>query len=459
LKLRDVTIERSGELANGTISASRFIMADALDIDGLTVRDCVIDRMFQDFIWFINAGRSIAARNLLFERNAGADIWLHGINSDFAEEYVVENGVFRDNRSVYAIVEMHNSGAFRECVFERNVIERDPQSSASGPIGVVAPFGRDRVDLNGLQRIRVDRCEFRHNSGGLGPFGTPGRARRNNVLVTDTVFEGNTAELGGAAAQANSSGAAIAYSEGQGWITFHQCVFIGNSSDQGGVHFGGARYESCVIVDNTGGTASLGFGSAAVIDSILVTDGSATPTVSDTAFGVTFDPVFVDSLHSIVPDDAQGTSTTTLDPLFVRPPNDGGDGWGDDPLTPGIDESLNDDFGDLRLQPASPAIDAGSRGIMRFFETDLDGNDRLRDDPGIPDDGRNGRIDIGAYEFQGVTCLADVNGDGLANPADFNAWVIAYNANSPLADQNRDGLVNPGDFNAWVINLNAGCSD
>ena len=57
----------------------------------------------------------------------------------------------------------------------------------------------------------------------------------------------------------------------------------------------------------------------------------------------------------------------------------------------------------------------------------------------------------------GGDCPADVNGNGVADPGDFNAWVIAFNNQSPGCDQNGDGLCNPGDFNAWVINFNAGC--
>ncbi|MEL7484717.1 MAG: GC-type dockerin domain-anchored protein, partial [Planctomycetota bacterium] len=54
-------------------------------------------------------------------------------------------------------------------------------------------------------------------------------------------------------------------------------------------------------------------------------------------------------------------------------------------------------------------------------------------------------------------CLADSNNDGVVNPADFNAWVIAFNNQASECDQNGDGLCNPADFNAWVINFNAGC--
>lgn len=54
-------------------------------------------------------------------------------------------------------------------------------------------------------------------------------------------------------------------------------------------------------------------------------------------------------------------------------------------------------------------------------------------------------------------CLADVNGNGVADPGDFTAWVAAYNTGSAAADQNGDGLVNPSDFTAWVANYNVGC--
>ncbi|MEL6497917.1 MAG: right-handed parallel beta-helix repeat-containing protein [Planctomycetota bacterium] len=54
-------------------------------------------------------------------------------------------------------------------------------------------------------------------------------------------------------------------------------------------------------------------------------------------------------------------------------------------------------------------------------------------------------------------CQADVNGDGDATPADFNAWVITFNGQLPACDQNSDSACTPADFNAWVVNFNAGC--
>lgn len=54
-------------------------------------------------------------------------------------------------------------------------------------------------------------------------------------------------------------------------------------------------------------------------------------------------------------------------------------------------------------------------------------------------------------------CPADTNGDGIVSPQDFNAWIVAFNNQSPACDQNGDGLCSPQDFNAWIANFNAGC--
>jgi len=54
-------------------------------------------------------------------------------------------------------------------------------------------------------------------------------------------------------------------------------------------------------------------------------------------------------------------------------------------------------------------------------------------------------------------CIADVNGDGMLSPADFSAWVAAYNTGADGCDQNGDGNCSPADFSAWVGNFNAGC--
>ena len=56
-----------------------------------------------------------------------------------------------------------------------------------------------------------------------------------------------------------------------------------------------------------------------------------------------------------------------------------------------------------------------------------------------------------------AVCLPDVNNDGIVSPADFSAWVAAFNTMAPGCDQNGDGVCSPADFSAWVANYNVGC--
>lgn len=68
------------------------------------------------------------------------------------------------------------------------------------------------------------------------------------------------------------------------------------------------------------------------------------------------------------------------------------------------------------------------------------------------------RFNIDRIEFVALEdCPPDTNGDGALSPADFSAWVAAFNALAPECDQNGDGLCTPADFSAWVANFNAGC--
>ncbi len=102
--------------------------------------------------------------------------------------------------------------------------------------------------------------------------------------------------------------------------------------------------------------------------------------------------------YSDIENGSTSNHSINQDPKFVRNPTPGGDGiWG----------TADDDFGDLRLQFTSPAIDAGDNtavpidvltdllGLLRFF------------DFSTPDTG-NGTppiVDMGAYETQLVTYL------------------------------------------------------
>lgn len=71
----------------------------------------------------------------------------------------------------------------------------------------------------------------------------------------------------------------------------------------------------------------------------------------------------------------------------------------------------------------------------------------------------NGAASGAAFLFSlpATDCAADTNNDDTLSPADFTAWIAAFNANAPRCDQNDDDACTPDDFTAWIVNFNAGC--
>lgn len=161
----------------------------------------------------------------------------------------------------------------------------------------------------------------------------------------------------------------------------------------------------------------------------------------------------------------------SADPSFVRNPDDGGDGWGDDPATPDVDEGANDDFGDLRLSYGSPCIDAGDSDAVPADTPDLDddgdtaepmpfdlaGEPRFVDDPATVDTGLSGStglpvVDMGAYEFPG-DFSGDCDGSGIIDVGD-TAMLVACLAGPDAAmaqgcncaDLTHDGTADLADF-------------
>ena len=63
--------------------------------------------------------------------------------------------------------------------------------------------------------------------------------------------------------------------------------------------------------------------------------------------------------------DFGGIGNINDDPMFVRNPDDGSDGWG---------VGDNDDYGDLRLSSSSSCIDAGDNTAVPADIYDIDGD-------------------------------------------------------------------------------------
>ena len=212
----------------------------------------------------------------------------------------------------------------------------------------------------GVHTCFIDDCRFLENTS-TGEGGAV-YCSFSSLWIANSSFHGNRANYGGAVG--TSSDASIVNS-----------VFSGNTASGGG-----ALYSQ---------------GALTVVNSTL------TGNVASSDGGVSVN--FAGNLklcNSIAvgnsPRDIHGAFTREncligVAPQFVRNPSDGGDGWGDDPATEDVDESANDDYGDLRLTSESLAIDLGNVDFVHPASRDLDGNPRVFGES----------VDAGAYEFQG----------------------------------------------------------
>ncbi|RNC82840.1 MAG: hypothetical protein ED559_14040 [Phycisphaera sp.] len=447
-------------------------------------------------------GDSLTVLDSLFEANTTSHMGA-AINAGVfvATTITIKRSIFRNNTapSLAGAVSATGQVEVADCLFEDNYGGFGSALKLGGPSGLVR------------------RCEFIHNAGhGTGPLnvfsavstisdslflnngyntdkdeGIPHGGgglciERGRSTISNCTFIGNTAESAGGvmatsdssvrvigsrfyANTATDSGGAIA---GQSHDHVSGCVFVGNRSlYNGGVFATSGRstptFDSCAFVDNQSPRGTIGSdNSNPVLTNSILAVSSRFNLIHD-------DNQLYSELHS---SNMIATDHNTIG--FVRLPDHGGDGWGDDPTTPDIDEGVNDDFGDLKLTAYSPAIDAGDNLAIALDENDIDddgdidepitgpldmdGNPRFIDISGMPNvypgNVYGGPTDLGAYEFQGQSCHADVNRDGSLTPTDFAAWIDAYNLGADRADQNRDGNNTPTDFTAWIANYNAGCN-
>jgi hypothetical protein len=228
---------------------------------------------------------------------------------------------------------------------------------------------------------KISRCTFIANSaaGSLGLGGAINSIRCTPV-ITDCLFIGNSARRGGAVRHSGPQNAIVANS-----------TFIANTAQVRGGAMNNTWSASPTV------TNCILWGDSP--DEIYNDDPTEdNPTVS-----------FSNVQSGLGTGTINGGGNIDADPQFVRNPDDGGDGWGDDPDTTAIDEGANDDFGDLRLQSGSLCINAGDPGfIPEPGATDLDGHARVL----------CGRVDMGAYEFG----IGDYDCNDAVDLLDFSAW-------------------------------------
>lgn len=204
----------------------------------------------------------------------------------------------------------------------------------------------------------------------------------SNPTLTNVTFSGNAATGNGGGLYATS-----------GSPTLTNVTLSGNGAFLGR---GGGMYlfQTTALIQNSviwGNTAGM---------------GSPNAVVPSEQGGPTFRHSLIEG--GLPANVADGGSNVFADPFFVRAVDCGADGCGDDPNT-AADESANDDYGDLRLQGGSPAVDAGDNAAdldgsgagtdtISDVANDLAGQPRIVAVTTLPP-----VVDMGAYERSEIT--------------------------------------------------------
>ena len=310
-------------------------------------------------------------------------------------------------------------------------------------------------------------------AGGSGGGICNGSGSLSNTLsVTNSSILGNSASSGGGIANSDSI------------LTVVNSIIVGNSA----LYSGGGIYNHCwdtvtitapedmieeILEDQTAGVFSMInstiagnlaqynhssglYSSVSGPRSYSVDNGEDLVTVVLYGKASIVNMIVADESRIIGPmNNGNDNCLSNVDPSFVHPPSDGGDGWGDNLLTPDIDESLNDDYGDLQLAYGSPAINAGSNELA----VDAQGNPLVTDIAGNP---RiiNRTVDIGAYESsEPARFPGDANLDKTVNNADAlivsGNWLMQSGATWADGDFNGDGRVDSIDATLLAANLHS----
>ena len=301
---------------------------------------------------------------------------------------------------------IHAGGAtIRNCTFTGNAAGSDATRGQGGGVYLsgsgaalsnctfidnVAVYGGGGGIYTSASTATLTNCTFSDNIGGTlslaGDGGGMYNARSSSPTLINCVFSGNTTHRGHGGGVFNLASSPVLVN----------CIFTGNFVGNG--YYGGGMYSmkyskptliNCTFAGNAagiGGAIYLSASSPILTNCILWSNTALTsPQIYQSGGTVTI-------THSLIQGGHAGVGNLNADPLFIRNPHPGPDG---------IWATADDDYGDLRLQFTSPAIDAGRNDILPAgITTDLAGDPRFTDIPGVADTGLGAApiVDMGAYE-------------------------------------------------------------
>jgi hypothetical protein len=284
------------------------------------------------------------------------------------------------------------------------------------------------------------------------------------VLVAggSPVFEGSTFDGNEAVGPAAGGGL---NNQGQGTVTLRSCRFTGNIAESGGAAYGrNLAMHNCMVRANAGGIAG-----TSQIDLTNCTVVENLPAKSGLWCGV--NATVSGSLRNCIvwgnrmPEDAgrnpQVWGNVSVAFSCVEPNTVG-------PALAGAGLIRSDPFLDADGCAGfySPCIDAGSNAaVPEGAAGDLAGSPRFHDDAGLPDygEGTGALTDMGALEFQGITCYANCDRSAAApalNVQDFVCFLERFGSGDRLANCDNSAVaptLNILDFMCFTNRFSAGC--
>ncbi len=393
IPLGSIEIIRTNFLNNGNFSSGATLGIGGGGVPVL-VSDCIFDgnRGYNESAVF--AFGTLHFDGCTFRRNVGRGVGPINLLSSSTQPSIISDCIFEDNGDIQPDNTYWPGGGGGLCLEEGTLIVRNSifKNNIATIAGAIMMGGRS-------SHCVVESSEFLGNRAGGSSWSSAGAIYAgstsrlpHDLTIANSIFIGNSAE--------NHTGGAI---EASTRTATSNCVYIGNQAKEGSIIY--------IAKDVLGKALTPRLSSSPTLSScIVVSSDSGSPFQSSSG------PYSESNVSNLITNQIQSVG-------FTRIPNHGGDGFGDDPRTPDIDESLNDDYGDLRLLPGSPAIDAGGNTKLPRDVYDLDrdgdrdeflvglidlaGNPRFVDDPSATNHfdagGLPGPIDLGPYEYQPVS--------------------------------------------------------